>query len=126
MESGDVKKMKSLPYSHCMLPQMMSDVSDRRQAIAEQLATLSKTLRNDTGPESRRIFLRTYRVLLAEADRVIAGRFLTSREVLPDGQNPHAIRSITEELYLVCDELNKRAATQPRAFLCIVRRQSIQ
>jgi hypothetical protein len=52
---------------------MMSDTSASLQAVAELLATLSKTLRNNTDPESRRALLRTFRVLLAEADRVIAG-----------------------------------------------------
>ena len=52
---------------------MMSDISASLQAIAEQLAMLSKTLRNNTDPESRRALLRTFRVLLAEADRVFAG-----------------------------------------------------
>jgi hypothetical protein len=51
----------------------MSDPSASLQAIAEQLATLSKTLSGNTDPESRRALLRTFRVLLAEADRVIAG-----------------------------------------------------
>jgi hypothetical protein len=51
----------------------MSDASASLQAIAEQLAMLSKTLKNNTDPESRRALLRSYRVLLAEADRVIAG-----------------------------------------------------
>jgi hypothetical protein len=52
---------------------MMSDTSASLQAIAEQLATLSKTLRSKTDPENRRALLRTFRALLAEADRVIAG-----------------------------------------------------
>jgi len=52
---------------------MMSDTSASLQAVAEQLATLRKTLRNNTDPQSRRALLRTFRVLLAEADRVIAG-----------------------------------------------------
>jgi hypothetical protein len=52
---------------------MMSDRSASLQAVAEQLATLSKTLRNNADPESRRALLRTFRVLLAEADRVFAG-----------------------------------------------------
>jgi len=56
-----------------MIPQMMSDSSESLQAIAEQLATLSKTLRNDTDPESRRALLRRFRVLLADADKVVAG-----------------------------------------------------
>jgi len=51
---------------------MMSDTSASLQAIAEQLATLSKTLRSKTDPENRRALLRTFRALLAEADRVIA------------------------------------------------------
>ena len=51
---------------------MMSDTSASLQAIAEQLATLSKTLRSKADPENRRALLRTFRALLAEADRVIA------------------------------------------------------
>jgi hypothetical protein len=52
---------------------MMSDTSASLQAVAEQLATLSKTLRNNADPDSRLALLRTFRLLLAEADRVIAG-----------------------------------------------------
>jgi len=51
----------------------MSDTSASLQAIAQQLATLSKALRNNTDPETRRALLRSFRVLLAEADTVIAG-----------------------------------------------------
>jgi len=52
---------------------MTSDASARLHTIAEQLATLSKTLSNNTDRESRRALLRKFRALLAEADRVVAG-----------------------------------------------------
>jgi hypothetical protein len=56
-----------------MIPQMMSVSSASLHAIAEQLATLNNPLRNNTDPESRRDLLRTFRLLLAEADKIIAG-----------------------------------------------------
>lgn len=57
---------------HDTIRPMTSDASARLHVIAEQLATLSKTLSNNTDPESRRTLLKKFRALLAEADRVVA------------------------------------------------------
>jgi hypothetical protein len=50
---------------------MITDTSGHLYAIAEQLAILTNKLRNSTDSENRRGLLREFRVLLAEADKII-------------------------------------------------------
>jgi hypothetical protein len=50
---------------------MITDTSGYLYAIAEQLAILTNKLRNSTDSENRRGLLREFRVLLAEADKII-------------------------------------------------------
>lgn len=57
---------------------MMTDTSGTVQSIAEQLATLSKKLRNNTDPENGRALLREFRLLLKQAYEAI------SEEAVPD------------------------------------------
>ena len=68
---------------------MMTDTSARIHVIAEQLEVLSKELRNSRDPESRRALLRNFRVLLAEADKVIAEKN-TNEGARRHGHDVHA------------------------------------
>jgi hypothetical protein len=69
---------------------MTTDTSARIRAIAEQLEVLSKELRNNRDPEGRRALLRNFRVLLAEADKVIAEQTTNESGVLRHGHNVNA------------------------------------
>jgi hypothetical protein len=51
---------------------MMTDSCANLHALAQQLAVLSNELRNNTDPESRVALLRKFRVLLAQADKIVA------------------------------------------------------
>ena len=67
----------------------MTDTSARIHAIAQQLEVLSRELRKNRDPESRLTLLRNFRVLLAEADKVIAEQ-TTNEGALRHGLNVHA------------------------------------
>jgi hypothetical protein len=49
----------------------MTDTSANLPAIAERFAILTKKLRSSTDPEYRRALLREFRVLIAEADKIL-------------------------------------------------------
>jgi hypothetical protein len=61
----------------------MTDISATLRPIAEQFSILTQKLRNNTDPEIRRALLRQFRVLLADADKIIL-------QEDSYGQNPHA------------------------------------
>ena len=50
----------------------VTNAPDKFRAIAEQFAHLSSELRNCTDPETRLNLLKQFRVLLAEADVILA------------------------------------------------------
>lgn len=51
---------------------MMTDSCADLHALAQQLARLSNELRNNPDPERRVALLRKFRMLLAQADKIVA------------------------------------------------------